>query len=733
MKNTYKYPIILSIIILSYLSVSIFIIDYRGHNKWGDNWTTMLTMYSGKEFAEKGFINLQFTPRIPKGPGIIGETLYTHFPPLPYYLGGLLWRLGFTSIAFTKFIYALLASLAIAGFFSLVSFYFGNKLGIIAACLLIFHLISYTQLSSTPMVMGDALSIWGVYFLSLALYRTGRTKHYLLLVSSIILFLGSWCTFENIVWVQIIASYLIYIRYKNIKTVILGSFLIGLIPVLMFVLHFAANAWAFGSIEKAYDDFVQAFIWRTQDAGRNTDYFLSIAGGPSNFPFWLVRQVVNLYGLLPFYNQIIDVPLRQTYYTTSISISHFILLLPLFSGIVIFLITYIYNVKYRDILRKYLTFLFFLLLADISFWLIFQQLATIHLYRQIGRHLLTSYALYISGSIYFALLLLNRNEKVVASKVTALCLLFLVSIIPLYNLLRLVHDASSLKNTGYKNEILILQEIGKHINTDDIVITNDNNLSSNAFIHQPKESFNLNVYDIELIKNENALKDRIIEDSNKGIETYLWLENKRFAIFLAENTIKPGRHKLLLTNNKYSLYKVLSNRSAEVSNTINSYAPLNTVVSRDETESLDIGPYTGAYSSTISIVKNGMMNMNACNGKYYMKIESMNSIKSGLQTKSSKIPSIDKGEYLISFCILVRNNKNSLRFAIASDSKIDWARDFMTEKSYFNISSNAWQRVIGLINIPQNRSNSYIFIVNENYNTSNQWLIDDIIFEKISY
>jgi hypothetical protein len=61
---------------------------------WGDPWSDSNAMTSGGHFAREGFIKLQLTPRVDVGPIGPDTLVYTHYPPLPDLVNGVLQKVS---------------------------------------------------------------------------------------------------------------------------------------------------------------------------------------------------------------------------------------------------------------------------------------------------------------------------------------------------------------------------------------------------------------------------------------------------------------------------------------------------------------------------------------------------------------------------------------------------------------------------------------------------------------
>src|SRR5262245_7232971 len=57
---------------------------------WGDPWSDGNAMTSGRYFAEDGFVKTAFTPILDVGPLDADSLRYTHYPPLPDLVSGVI-------------------------------------------------------------------------------------------------------------------------------------------------------------------------------------------------------------------------------------------------------------------------------------------------------------------------------------------------------------------------------------------------------------------------------------------------------------------------------------------------------------------------------------------------------------------------------------------------------------------------------------------------------------------
>lgn len=721
---------LLSIVI--YMLIGAFTINFNSHNKWGDNWTTMLTMYSGKEFSEHGFINQQFTPRIPAGPGKPGEVLYTHFPPLPYYLVGILYSLGICSLSFIKLINAFLAALAIAGIFTIAARLFKYFLAILVVIASVFLAISYVQLSSTPMVLGDALSIWGVFFLFLAIEK-GDVRRSYFTISWVLFFLSAWSTFENILWFQIISTAVILWKIPGWNKRILLIFIVGISPVIMFIMHFSTNTWAFGSFQRAFEDFLHAFLWRTQDLGKGTNYFESIAGGAGNYPFWLFRQVLNLYGLLPFYNFMFTETLRQTFFPVKLSLKLLFAFWPLISCFLALFITWI-STRHQDNeqLKLYFKALLILMIADFSFWLIFQQLTTIHIYRQVGRHWIPTYSFLIGGSIFFSIKQIVPQKSSWSYRILMGALLFSLLPIPVLNAVTIIRTAETLRNDDYKTSLSALKKINAYVSDQDLILTDNKKIVDAAFIHQPRNAFGLHDAVFSLNTSEVEFTNFAKENISKLQPHFLFISHDSYLKYLIFDTATFSKYNSIAKTNLADLYQFSSYRepASNPQEIFKDLAPQRTAVSFED-EQLAHGPYSGNYGSKLKLIiietEIGISN----DSNFCFRIEGQVKSKSGVETRKQPFIFFKQGKYLISFYVLSHDNLSNIKAALVSNSEIYWASAPASTSLNFSNIPGTWTQLLGVLNIPDDLNNAFIFIISAEKMNKPIWYIDNIKLQKI--
>ncbi len=109
---------------------------------WGDPWSDLNVLTSGRFFARDGFARLAFTPVIDVGPLTDESLRYTHYPPLPDILNGFEQTIfGAADISVFRIVALAFTFGALALFFRYVSLVWGKTAALFALPLFSFNLL----------------------------------------------------------------------------------------------------------------------------------------------------------------------------------------------------------------------------------------------------------------------------------------------------------------------------------------------------------------------------------------------------------------------------------------------------------------------------------------------------------------------------------------------------------------------------------------------------------------
>lgn len=520
------------LVVLSiYLSCALWSMQATTHTKYGDALTVTNVMVSGKHFAEKGFLASKLTPFIPSHEAdwsSKGGFYYTHFPPIPNYLGGVIWKLGGRSLLSYKLFNIFMAALFVVGVYAVFYRLMNPPFALCITGMLILQTMLYSLTSTQPSVIADVLYIWSVFMVLLAVERSG-SKGLFFAGAWVLNFLNAYSSFEFIVAALVLATGVIWMKMKRNRwqwTIFLAS-----APVVAIGLHFFNNAWVLGGIGNAYQDLAQAFAWRTVDAGRGTDYLQRIAGGLSGYPFYLLERVQHHYGRL-WPAGVLALTIGAFTFKTEKRSQH---------------------VTFGKLVGLFAV-------ANASFWFLFPQLTAIQFNSITGRYWLITHALVFGGGLYILLQgVWNHRRK-------ALGYILIIPILALSMVL-----ASNIKTTayfmtkGYKltwnRELTLLKAVNRKMSDNSVLLMVDKNLARAAYLHQPRESFGLRPFDVAVLNNVSDFRAKL-ESYCHDRPCYLLIstnpeEMKKNLSVIEEMIPKtPGRFAPLGEVGSYFLFKV---------------------------------------------------------------------------------------------------------------------------------------------------------------------------------
>jgi len=443
-------------------------------------------MVAAKNIKQEGWLATKLTPFVPRRVPYFesaGLFYYTHYPPLPYYIGGLLRQLGLNNLADYKLVNFLIGSLVLLTFFHLVSQMLNPTIALGAALLFGSHPLFLYSMLETPTLWDHLFSFLAFFAFYKALKTQPlRPKRSLLATTWALVFLSSFSSAElfvaNLVFITSYSLYKQGLSSKVLKT--LGFFASA--SFLSFALHLLTNAWALGGIKAAMQDIFNAFLWRSVGITPEHQQAFGNIGGISYYPLKLLESI------------------KYSYYQTYIGIV----------GIVILFLRLWY--KHRsNIFKRYLAILTIFALTNMSFWFIFPQL-TLSGGSMHTLHWLPTYSLMIAGLAYFAIKKIKLFTK--PSRTIGLVIgLFLVLIGVIWPTLTRNSEKARLLNTSegiWIKEVSALRQLSRSLPSNANLITPDEGLLRAAFYHQPREVFGLSDFRIYYAADEKQLKEKAI-------------------------------------------------------------------------------------------------------------------------------------------------------------------------------------------------------------------------------
>ncbi|MCK5534282.1 glycosyltransferase family 39 protein [bacterium] len=255
-----------SVILMLFYSITLWFIiprawlpscQFNRYHLTGNTWTEKKVLYGGECFDKYGFIKCRFL-RVSRW----GEKpyFYTHYPPLPSIINGLLRKVGFNNLFCFRLFSVFLSFLMLTMLYFLIKFLFNDAslalIGTIYAGLTPYFLFFADNVGKH--LYNEFFMIGTILFF--ILFDKKSEKKYLIL-TWVFAFLLSLTSYGYIPFILVFFWGYYFILRKDwpIKYLLIfsSSIFCGLF------LHFAQNVWALGSIKEAFLDHKIAFCYRT--------------------------------------------------------------------------------------------------------------------------------------------------------------------------------------------------------------------------------------------------------------------------------------------------------------------------------------------------------------------------------------------------------------------------------------------------------------------------------------
>jgi hypothetical protein len=283
-----NYQLIIIIILFIFIIVPRLYFSDLDH---GDEFSDANVLNAGENFVKLGFIECRFLPAFE--PQIDAPSnLYTHYPPLPDIINGLLRLIfktdslrffrgvslffAFFNLLFWYLFIKKLTDSEMIGFLS-VLFYLTNPLFIFGADSL--HQLSYS----------DFLRSLCFFVFATAIKLPGKKKVYICLLW-VLLVIASLITYEYIIYFSLFFILFRFFFKTTLENLSKRAIILLLLsPIVGFLLHFLQNVWYFGSFHLAFQDLLNVAIERTL-YGTNSP--------PLNLTIWLHKIVLGNFSLV---------------------------------------------------------------------------------------------------------------------------------------------------------------------------------------------------------------------------------------------------------------------------------------------------------------------------------------------------------------------------------------------------------------------------------------------------
>ncbi|MCC6488310.1 MAG: hypothetical protein IT364_12500 [Candidatus Hydrogenedentes bacterium] len=332
--------------------------------------------FASARFAEDGFFAHRFTPPFPDMWSDYSASdftvWYTHYPPLPFYIGAVLWKLGATTKVALSIFFNIVALGYVLLFYRVLSLLTNRWVACVSALVLASHPLFVEQVLENYLNLSLFFQAAAFLFLIHALNSTVKRHRYLLYLATwICLFGDAYSTFD-----QTLASGFIVFAYtlwrlglKQWKRAVCIVGFMATASVTAFALHLATNAWFFGSFDAAFQDLC---INALQDKStRDTPFQDQIA--LRDYPAWLVREVWSYYGMS----------------------------LPGVTAVAASLIWAFASERRTRLARSFFVLAGIMCVANLSYWIIFARLNYLQFQFANATQWLPTYSMLVGGALYF--------------------------------------------------------------------------------------------------------------------------------------------------------------------------------------------------------------------------------------------------------------------------------------------------------------------------------------------
>jgi hypothetical protein len=333
--------------------------------------------FSSARFAEDGFFYHRFTPPfydVWSDYSPTGFTVwYTHYPPLPFYIGGVIWLLGGTTKATLCAVFNAVALGYVLVFYRVFSLLFNRWIACLSALILASHPLFIEQVLENYLNLSLFFQSAAFLLLVLALESPSKRKRYLLYsLAWIGLFADAFSSFD-----QILASgFLVFaytlwrLGFKQWKRVVRIVGIMATASISAFLIHLLANAWFFGSFGEAFQDLCVNAL-QNKSVRDNIPYQNEFS--LKEYPFWLAQRVWLRYGL-------------TAGALTAVAIA----------------LSWVLVTEWRSsLVRRYFAIAGVMGIANLAYWTAFPRLNYLQFGIANGAQLLPTYSILLGGAVYF--------------------------------------------------------------------------------------------------------------------------------------------------------------------------------------------------------------------------------------------------------------------------------------------------------------------------------------------
>ena len=241
-----RRPCNIAITIVAFVMLLILVALSTTHVLWPDaHYSDMNTLMSGENFATHGLLRLRLLPVHHLGPMTDPPSYYTHYPPLPNAMNGLMQSVGIGSLALMRI---LCGVLGIAGLVLMV-LAFARDIGHVAAvCGLIFiattgHFFTYSMSVHQHPYNMFFIGVFVFFFVRAVRGEGSIVRAWI--ICWVALMLESLTSFELIFYPQVFA-WIYVLATGRIRKLWKMLIVLGTAPLAGVGLHFVQNCWALG-------------------------------------------------------------------------------------------------------------------------------------------------------------------------------------------------------------------------------------------------------------------------------------------------------------------------------------------------------------------------------------------------------------------------------------------------------------------------------------------------------
>ena len=468
-----------------YLVVLVFATDFNSHMNTGDSITTSRVALAGSIFDEGGLIAHRFKPSF-YSPAWSTDLLqyYTHFPPLPYYYGWAVAKVGIWEWPVLVAGFLVVAAATLGLWIRFAAIWGGVAVGWVVALLLALATPAYAQLPYNAHSFADMfVALLAVAVLAHLVRPETSSKRWLrgktaLGVVGLAAFGSALSSFEFIPAIAVIASgipamwivtrsWFSGTRIRDVLSPhlrrvasVVGVAFGGILAAMAF--HLLTNLWALRSVQAVIDDWRDAAELRTAGGVFEREF-----SGVVDFGIWLDDRIFAAFKL----NW-------------------------LFVVAILALVMVVARARNEGMLLGLAMTASVLWVGFLAFNLVFRQWAWVHFDNLAVRHFIAPFALTLAAALFALVPVVRHWRWSLRSPVVTVLSLIAIVIVgtavlrSVKDTVQFVADADGLSWDDQLADLETVLALSEDLGGQRVV-TDDNNLVRTGFLHLPRDYFDL--------------------------------------------------------------------------------------------------------------------------------------------------------------------------------------------------------------------------------------------------